>query len=119
MRLISEGNRRRRHRRLFWFVWSLDMVTPVLPTYARADLAFESGEGVWLVASDGERYLDFGSGIAVNALGHAHPHVVAALVEQAGRLWHTSNLYRIPGQERLAERLVAASFADTVFFGNS
>jgi acetylornithine/N-succinyldiaminopimelate aminotransferase len=95
------------------------MVTPVLPTYARADLAFESGEGVWLMATTGERYLDFGSGVAVNALGHAHPRLVEALTAQTARLWHTSNLYRIPGQERLAERLVAASFADTVFFGNS
>lgn len=95
------------------------MVTPVLPTYARADLSFESGEGVWLVANNGERYLDFGSGVAVNALGHAHPRMVEALTGQARKLWHTSNLYRIPGQERLAEKLVANSFADTMFFGNS
>lgn len=95
------------------------MITPVLPTYARIDLEFEAGEGAYLIASDGARYLDFGAGIAVNALGHAHPHLVAALEAQAAKLWHTSNLYRIPGQERLAERLVAATFADTVFFGNS
>lgn len=95
------------------------MITPVLPTYARFDLAFERGEGAYLVSTTGERYLDFGSGIAVNALGHAHPHLVEALTEQAGRLWHTSNLYEIPGQQRLAERLVEASFADTVFFNNS
>ena len=91
----------------------------VLPTYARVDLAFERGEGAWLTATDGERYLDFASGVAVNALGHAHPHLVAALTEQAGKLWHVSNLYRIPESERLAERLCAASFADIVFFCNS
>jgi acetylornithine/N-succinyldiaminopimelate aminotransferase len=90
-----------------------------MPTYNRADLVFERGEGAYLFAPDGRRYLDFASGIAVTALGHAHPHLVAALTEQAGKLWHTSNLFRIPGQERLAERLVAASFADSVFFTNS
>jgi acetylornithine/N-succinyldiaminopimelate aminotransferase len=90
-----------------------------MPTYNRADLAFERGEGAYLFTPDGRRYLDFASGIAVTALGHAHPHLVAALTEQAGKLWHTSNLFRIPGQERLAERLVAASFADSVFFTNS
>ncbi len=95
------------------------MITPVLPTYARADLEFERGEGVYLVTPSGERYLDFGAGIAVNALGHAHPHLVAALTEQAGKVWHTSNIFRIPGQERLAKRLVDATFADTVFFANS
>jgi acetylornithine/N-succinyldiaminopimelate aminotransferase len=95
------------------------MITPVLPTYARADLSFERGEGVWLYASDGTRYLDFGAGIAVSSLGHANPHLIQALTEQAARLWHTSNLYRIPGQERLARRLVEVTFADTVFFTNS
>ena len=95
------------------------MITPVLPTYARADLEFERGEGPWLITPSGERYLDFGAGIAVNAFGHAHPHLVAALNEQAQKVWHTSNIYRIPGQERLAKRLVEASFADTVFFTNS
>lgn len=95
------------------------MISPVLPTYARADLVFERGEGPYLFTDRGERYLDFGSGVAVNALGHAHPKLVAALTEQAGRLWHTSNLYRISGQERLASRLVAETFADTVFFTNS
>jgi acetylornithine/N-succinyldiaminopimelate aminotransferase len=95
------------------------VTSPLLPTYARADLAFEHGEGAWLTAQGGERYLDFGSGIAVNALGHAHPHLVAALTEQAGRLWHTSNLFRIPEGERLAQRLVDATFADVVFFANS
>ena len=91
----------------------------VLPTYARQDLVFERGEGAWLHTAAGERYLDFACGVAVTALGHAHPHLVAALTEQAGRLWHTSNLYRVAGQERLAERLVAATFADRVFFCNS
>src|SRR5262245_26869933 len=90
-----------------------------MPTYARADLAFERGEGAWLVGTDGERYLDFAAGVAVNVLGHAHPHLVAAITEQAAKVWHVSNLYRIPEGERLAERLCAASFADTVFFSNS
>lgn len=95
------------------------MITPVLPTYARFPFAFERGEGVRAFTDQGEAYLDFGAGIAVNALGHAHPHLVAALTEQASKLWHTSNLYRIPGQEKLAERLVENTFADTVFFCNS
>ncbi len=95
------------------------MISPVMPTYARADLAFDKGEGVYLYAADGTRYLDFGGGIAVTSLGHCHPHLVEALTEQAGKLWHCSNLYEIPEQTRLAERLVAASFADTVFFNNS
>ena len=91
----------------------------LLPTYARADLAFERGEGAWLIATNGDRYLDFASGVAVNALGHAHPHLVAAIAEQARKLWHVSNLYRIPEAERVADRLCAASFADVVFFCNS
>jgi acetylornithine/N-succinyldiaminopimelate aminotransferase len=91
----------------------------LLPTYARVDLAFDRGEGAWLVATNGERYLDFTSGVAVNALGHAHPHLVAAIAEQAGKVWHVSNLYRIPEAERLAARLCEASFADTAFFANS
>jgi acetylornithine/N-succinyldiaminopimelate aminotransferase len=98
-------------------------MTPVtshlLPTYARVDLAFERGDGAWLVATNGDRYLDFTSGIAVNLLGHAHPRLVEALTEQAQKLWHVSNLYRIPEGERLADRLCAASFADKVFFTNS
>lgn len=94
-------------------------IPPVMPTYNRADVAFERGEGPYLVATDGRRYLDFACGIAVTSLGHAHPHLVKALKDQADKLWHTSNLFRIPGQELLAERLVAATFADTVFFGNS
>jgi acetylornithine/N-succinyldiaminopimelate aminotransferase len=88
-------------------------------TFARAPLAFERGEGAWLITGDGERYLDFAAGIAVNSLGHAHPHLVSALTEQAARLWHVSNLYEIPGQTRLAERLAAATFADRIFFANS
>ena len=95
------------------------MIAPVMPTYGRADLVFARGEGAYLFTETGERYLDFGCGIAVTSLGHAHPHLVAALKDQAERLWHTSNLYRISGQERLAERLVANSFADSVFFANS
>jgi acetylornithine/N-succinyldiaminopimelate aminotransferase len=91
----------------------------LLPTYARVDLAFERGEGVWLVTAGGERYLDFTSGVAVNALGHAHPHLVEALTAQANKVWHVSNLYRIPEGEKLADRLCAVSFADTVFFQNS
>jgi len=91
----------------------------LLPTYARVDLAFERGEGVWLYTPEGERYLDFTSGVAVNALGHAHPYLTKALTEQAGKVWHVSNLYRIPEGERLAERLCNATFADTVFFQNS
>src|SRR6185437_1907456 len=91
----------------------------LMPTFARVHLAFERGEGVWLYATDGERYLDFTSGVAVNALGHAHPHLVEALKSQAEKLWHVSNLYDIPEDERAAERLCAASFADVVFFCNS
>jgi acetylornithine/N-succinyldiaminopimelate aminotransferase len=88
-------------------------------TYARADLAFERGEGAWLVGRDGERYLDFGAGVAVLSLGHAHPHLVATLNAAATRPWHVSNLFRIPEAERLAERLAQATFADLVFFTNS
>ncbi|MBC7157841.1 MAG: aspartate aminotransferase family protein [Rhodobacteraceae bacterium] len=95
------------------------MIPSILPTYNRAPLAFVEGAGSWLTTEDGARYLDLGAGIAVNALGHAHPALVAALTEQAGRLWHVSNLYRIPAQQRLADALVAATFADTVFFTNS
>ncbi len=95
------------------------MIDAVMPTYARFDVAFDRGEGAYLYATDGRRYLDFASGIAVNSLGHAHPHLVEALREQAGKLWHCSNLYRIPGQEWLARRLVDNTFADSVFFNNS
>ncbi len=95
------------------------MIAPLMPTYARADLAFERGEGAWLTATDGRRFLDFSAGVAVNALGHAHPKLVAALTEQAQKVWHVSNLFRVPEAERLAERLVDISFADTVFFANS
>ncbi len=96
------------------------MFTPaVMSTYARTDLVFERGEGSWLTTNDGRRFLDFTSGIAVNALGHAHPHLVEALKEQTEKFWHCSNLYRIDGQEKLAQRLVDVSFADTAFFCNS
>jgi acetylornithine/N-succinyldiaminopimelate aminotransferase len=99
--------------------WIKAVSSHLLPTYARVDLAFERGEGAWLFTADGERYLDFTSGVAVNALGHAHPRLVNAIEEQARKLWHVSNLYRIPEGERLADRLCALSFADTVFFQNS
>ncbi len=95
------------------------MIPSVLPTYNRAPLAFESGEGSWLVSTDGRRFLDLGAGIAVNALGHAHPALIEALTAQAAKLWHVSNLYEIPGQQALADALVAATFADTAFFTNS
>jgi acetylornithine/N-succinyldiaminopimelate aminotransferase len=95
------------------------MIPSVLPTYNRAPLSFVKGEGCWLWAEDGRRYLDLGSGIAVNALGHAHPALIAALTEQAQKLWHVSNVYTIPEQERLAKLLTEATFADTVFFTNS
>ncbi len=93
--------------------------TSLYGTYNRIPLHFERGEGVWLIAEDGTRYLDFAAGIAVNSLGHAHPHLVAALKDQADKLWHTSNLYEIPGQGRLADRLTEATFADRAFFTNS
>ena len=95
------------------------MTSHLLPVFARVDLAFERGEGCWLTATNGDRYLDFASGVAVNALGHSHPHVVEAITEQAKRVMHVSNLYRIPEGERLADRLCALSFADYVFFANS
>ncbi len=95
------------------------MIASVLPTYSRAPLTFVSGAGSWLVEEDGRRFLDLGAGIAVNALGHAHPALVAALGEQANALWHVSNLYNIPAQQKLADALVSQSFADTVFFTNS
>jgi len=97
----------------------LAVTSHLLPTYARVNLAFERGEGAWLIATNGDRYLDFTSGVAVNALGHAHPRLVAAVTEQAHKLWHVSNLYEIPEAERVARRLCAASFADVVFFCNS
>lgn len=94
-------------------------MSAVLGTYSRANVEFERGEGSYLWTAAGDRYLDFAAGVAVNILGHAHPHLVASITEQARKLWHTSNLYRVTGQERLAERLVAATFADKVFFNNS
>ena len=95
------------------------MISALLPNYARADLAFERGEGAWLWTVDGRRFLDFGSGIATASLGHGHPHLSKAIAEQAAKVMHVSNLYRIPGAERLAQRLVDATFADSVFFCNS
>ncbi len=96
-----------------------DVTSALLPTYARYPLAFERGEGAWLTSTTGEKYLDFGSGIAVTSLGHAHPHLVQALTEQAQKLWLTSNLFQIPEAEALARRLTDATFADLVFFSNS
>lgn len=95
------------------------MIPAVMPTYARADVRFVEGQGSWLVDDRGRRYLDFGSGIAVACLGHCHPHLVDTVKRQAAALWHTSNLFQIPEQERLGRRLVNATFADTVFFCNS
>lgn len=94
-------------------------ISAVMPTYARTDLVFERGQGAMLYTADGRSFLDFGAGVAVNALGHAHPHLVQALKAQAEKVWHTSNLYRVAGQEKLAARLIANSFADTAFFCNS
>ena len=95
------------------------MIPSVLPTYNRAPLQFVKGEGAWLIEADGRRFLDLGAGIAVNALGHAHPALVEALTSQAQNLWHVSNLYQIPQQQALADKLVETTFADTVFFTNS
>lgn len=95
------------------------MIPSVLPTYNRAPLTFVSGEGSWLVEADGRRFLDFGAGIAVNVLGHANPILTKALTDQASQLWHVSNLYHIPAQQALADKLVDLTFADTVFFTNS
>jgi acetylornithine/N-succinyldiaminopimelate aminotransferase len=92
---------------------------PLYDTYSRAPLRFERGEGVWLITETGERYLDFGAGVAVTSVGHGHPHVVGALKEQADKVWHLSNIYEIPGQEALAKRLTSATFAEKVFFTNS
>lgn len=95
------------------------MIPSILPTYNRAPLTFVKGEGSWLVTDDGRRFLDLGAGIAVNALGHAAPELVETLTEQAQALWHVSNLYHIPAQKKLADKLTEATFADTCFFTNS
>ena len=95
------------------------MVSSVMPTYGRIDISFERGDGSYLYSTNGRRYIDFATGIATNSLGHSHPHLVKKLQEQAGKLWHVSNLYNIPEQQRFADRLVENSFADTVFFCNS
>jgi acetylornithine/N-succinyldiaminopimelate aminotransferase len=93
--------------------------SPLYDTYSRAPLRFERGEGVWLITETGERYLDFGAGVAVTSVGHGNPQVVAALKDQADKVWHLSNIYEVPGQEKLAKRLTDATFADKVFFTNS
>jgi acetylornithine/N-succinyldiaminopimelate aminotransferase len=98
---------------------SAQATSAIVPTYARAKIAFERGEGCWLISSTGERYLDFGAGIAVTSVGHAHPHLVETLVTQGSKLWHVSNLYQNPEGERFARRLADATFADLVFFANS
>src|SRR3984885_15157177 len=108
-----------RNLRCFLPLESTLMISPLMPNYNRADLAFEHGEGAWLFDKTGRRFLDFGAGIATSSLGHGHPHLTQAIAEQAKRVIHVSNLYRVPGAERLAERLVEASFADSVFFCNS
>jgi len=95
------------------------VIPAVLPTYARADLTFERGEGAYLFATNGKKYLDFTSGVAVTALGHCHPYLVKALTEQAQKLWHCSNLFEVAGQHKLAQRLIEQSFADSAFFCNS
>lgn len=97
----------------------MDAAAPLYDTYNRTPLRFTHGEGVWLTTESGERYLDFAAGVAVNSLGHAHPHLIAALTEQAGKVWHLSNLYEVPGQETLARRLMDVTFAEKVFFTNS
>ena len=96
-----------------------DATSAIVPTYARAHIAFDRGEGCWLISTAGERYLDFGAGIAVTSVGHAHPHLVETLASQGSKLWHVSNLYQNPEGERFARRLVDATFADLVFFANS
>jgi acetylornithine/N-succinyldiaminopimelate aminotransferase len=95
------------------------MIAALMPTYNRADLAFEHGDGAWLYTEDGRAFLDFGAGIATSSLGHNHPQLVRAIAAQAARVMHVSNLYRVPQAERLAQRLVESSFADSVFFCNS
>lgn len=104
---------------LFTLLWGFAMVAAVLPTYARQPVSFARGEGVRLYDEAGNAYLDFGSGVAVNSLGHCHPHLVEALKQQAETVWHTSNIFQMPGQEKLAKRLIEHTFADTVFFCNS
>ena len=95
------------------------MIAAVLPTYNRAKINFDRGQGVRVFTPDGESYLDFGAGVAVTSCGHSHPHLVEALISQAQKIWHTSNIYQMPGQEKLAARLIEQTFADTVFFTNS
>jgi acetylornithine/N-succinyldiaminopimelate aminotransferase len=117
--ILGRNRRKMLPRNASFLPGSRPVTSSILPTYIRAELAFERGEGVWLETTAGDRYLDFGGGIAVSSLGHSHPHLVGALVDQAQKLWHVSNLYQIPDGERLAQRLVDATFADFVFFTNS
>ncbi len=123
--MLARAATKRRVCNLIYGTWVFNMSkssgasNALMPTYARQDLVFERGEGVWLVTPTGERFLDLTSGIAVNALGHAHPKLIEALETQAEKLWHTSNLFRVAGQEKLADRLCAETFADRVFFANS
>jgi acetylornithine/N-succinyldiaminopimelate aminotransferase len=106
-------------RRILLWNGTNSMIAAVLPTYNRAKISFERGEGMRVFTPEGEAYLDFGGGVAVTSCGHAHPHLVKALTDQAQKIWHTSNIYQMPGQEKLAQRLIDATFADTVFFTNS
>src|SRR5260370_14359501 len=111
--------RRRRRFSAIHRTGEIAVIPAIMPTYGRCAVAVERGEGCYLYATDGRKFLDFTSGIAVTSLGHCHPRLIEAVTAQAQKLWHTSNLFQIPGQQRLAERLVANSFADTVFFNNS
>src|SRR5260370_29630287 len=111
--------RRRRRFSAIHRTGEFAVIPAIMPTYGRWDVAVERGEGCYLYATDGRKFLDFTSGIAVTSLGHCHPHLIAAVTAQAQKLWHVSNLFQIPGQQRLAEPLVANSFGDSVFFHNS
>src|SRR5260370_39107312 len=111
--------RRRRRFSAIHRTGEIAVIPAVMPTYGRWAVSVERGEGCYLYSTDGRKFLDFTSGIAVTSLGHCHPHLIEAVTEQAKKLWHVSNLFQIPGQQKLTERLVANSFADTVFFNNS
>jgi acetylornithine/N-succinyldiaminopimelate aminotransferase len=95
------------------------VIPSVLPSYARAPISFERGQGPYLYTADGKRYLDFTAGVAVVSLGHANPRLIKALTEQANKLWHCSNLFEVEGQKRVAQMVIDHCFADTVFFCNS
>lgn len=94
-------------------------IPALMPTYGRCEVEPVRGEGAYLIGKDGKKYLDFAAGIAVNALGHSHPHLIKTIQEQAATLMHVSNLYNVPGQWALAQRLADLTFADTMFFTNS